>query len=122
MKNLQIKITKDGNGLVTKKFAKQANIFGTPEYKMWREFKKENKRARMETKNIKRNPDKKTCRNITYNNITIFINEQDNAESLLKEFQKQLELAKIQKSPYHYVVDWFVKRFPDYTEHKAFAA
>ena len=122
MKNLQIKITKDGNGLVTKEFAKQANIFGTPEYKMWREFKKENKRARMETKNIKRNPDKKTCRKIAYNNITIFINEQDNAESLLKEFQKQLELAKIQKSPYHYVVDWFVKRFPDYTEHKAFAA
>lgn len=120
MRNLQIKITEDGNGLVTKEFAKQANIFGTPEYRVWREFKKENKRARMVTKNIKRNPDKKTCRNMTYKNIEVFINAQDNAENLLEEFQKQLELAQIQKSPYHYVVDWFVKRFPNYSNHETF--
>ena len=122
MRNLQIKITENGNGLVTKEFAKQANIFGTPEYRVWREFKKENKRARMVTKNIKRNPDKKTCRNMTYKNIEVFINAQDNAQNLLEEFQKQLELAQIQKSPYHYVVDWFVKKFPNYTDHEAFAA
>lgn len=122
MRNLKIKITKDKNGLVTKEFAKQANIFGTPEYKSWREFLEVYPNAEMQTKDIKRNPDKKTFRNLTYNNITVFINAQDNAEGILKEFDKQLELAKIQKSPYHYVVDWFVKRFPNYTDHEAFAA
>lgn len=122
MRNLKIKITKEKNGLVTKEFAKQATIFGTPEYKAWREFLEVYPNAEMQTKDIKRNPDKKTFRNLTYNNITVFINAQDNAESILKEFDKQLELAKIQKSPYHYVVDWFVKRFPNYTDHEAFAA
>lgn len=118
----QIKITKDGNGLVTKAFAKQAKIFGTEECKAWREFLEVYPKAEMRTKEIRKNPNKKTFRNMTYNNITVFINAQDNAESLLKEFQKQLELAQIQKSPYHYVVDWFVKRFPNYTDHEAFAA
>ena len=79
MRNLKIKITKDKNGLVTKEFAKQANIFGTPEYKAWREFLEVYPNAEMQTKDIKRNPDKKTFRNLTYNNITVFINAQDNA-------------------------------------------
>lgn len=118
--NGKIKISKDGNGLVTKEFAKQAKIFGTPEYKAWREFLDVYPKAEMKTKEIKKNPNKKTFRNMTYDNITVFINAQDNAENLLEEFEKQLKLSKIQKSPYHYVVDWFVKRFPNYSNHEAF--
>ena len=116
----RIIITKEGNGLVTKEFAKQAKIFGTEEYKAWREFLEVYPKSEMKTKEIKRSPNKKTFRNMTYNNITIFIQAQDNSESLLKEFQKQLELAKIQKSPYHYVVNWFVKIFPNYSNHETF--
>ena len=52
--------------LVTKAFAKQARIFGTPEYKEWKEIKADLPNAQMVTKKIKKNPDKKTNRNKTY--------------------------------------------------------
>ena len=66
MRKNQIKVLENGNGLVTKAFAKQAMIFGTPEYKVWREFKIENPQAEMILRAIKRNPSQKTNRNMTY--------------------------------------------------------
>ena len=68
-----VKILDNGNALVTKAFAKQARIFGTPEYKMWREIKAELPDAQMVTKKIKKNPNKKTNRNMTYENMELFI-------------------------------------------------
>ena len=44
---------------VTKAFAKQARIFGTPEYREWRAFLAENPGTEMVTKTIKKAKDKK---------------------------------------------------------------
>ena len=52
MKNRQIILTENGNGLVTKAFAKQARIFGTPEYKLWKQFIADNEGAEMEIKKV----------------------------------------------------------------------
>ena len=43
----QILVTPQGNGKVTKAFAKQARIFGTTEFKQWREFLSEFPNAKM---------------------------------------------------------------------------
>ena len=52
---------------VTKEFAKNAMIFGTAEYKMWREIKLDRPDAQMVTKSIKKNPDKvNNTKNMTY--------------------------------------------------------
>lgn len=57
----------DTHVLVTKQFAKSARIFGTPEYKLWREIRKDCENAEMVTKTIKKNPDKKNnTKNMTY--------------------------------------------------------
>lgn len=61
---------------VTKSFEKNARVFGTEEYKLWREFKKDYPLAKMTTKRIKKNPNKKTNKNLTYKNMETFINEQ----------------------------------------------
>ena len=45
MKKNQIVVLENGNGLVTKAFAKQARIFGTPEYKLWKQFIADNEGA-----------------------------------------------------------------------------
>ena len=45
---------------VTKEFAKNARIFGTPEYKMWKEIKLDCPDAKMVLKSIKKNPNKQT--------------------------------------------------------------
>ena len=41
---------------VTREFAKNAMIFGTPEYKLWREIKADCPDAQMVLKTIKKNP------------------------------------------------------------------
>lgn len=121
MNSQKIVLTNDGNGKVTKKFAKQAKIFGTPEYKVWREFLNENPNAQMVVKAINKDKAKDTNRkNMTYENMRKYISVQENAENLSVEFDKIIVESKVQISPYKYVADWFVARFPKYKDGKEF--
>ena len=106
---------------VTKEFAKNARIFGTAEYKLWKEIRQDCPNAEMVTKTIKRNPNKKVdTRNMTYANMKAFINEQDNAEELLAELEKQIKMSKIQSNPYRCVLAWFLIKFENYDSYKAY--
>jgi len=106
---------------VTKEFAKNARIFGTAEYKLWKEIRMDCPNAEMVTKTIKRNPSKKVdTRNMTYANMEAFINQQDKAEELLAEMKKQIAMSKIQTNPYRYVLAWFLKNFENYDSYKAY--
>ena len=94
--------------LVTKMFAKNARIFGTAEYKMWKEIRLDCPNAEMVTKTIKKNPNKKVdTKNMTYENMAAFIREQDDAEAVMAEFQKQIKLSKVKANPYRAVLAWF---------------
>ena len=98
--------------LVTKEFAKNAMIFGTPEYKLWKEIRLDCKEAVMVTKTIKKNPDKKnSTKNMTYERMAIYIREQDEAATLMVEFKKQIALSKVQTNPYRAVLAWFKQTF-----------
>ena len=113
----------DTHVLVTKEFAKNARIFGTSEYKLWREIRKDCEEAVMVTKSIKKNPNKKNdTKNMTYERMAIYIREQDNAATLMVEFKKQIALSKIQTNPYRCVLAWFKQTFEDYDSYKAFFA
>lgn len=103
---------------VSKTFAKRAVIFGTEEYKLWREYKKDFPEAQMTTKSIKKNPDKKTNKNMTYENMKSFIKSLPNCEDLEKEYERTKELAKVSPSPYRVVLTWFENKFKDTEEYK----
>lgn len=105
---------------VTKAFEKKANYFGTPEYEQWCKIVAREPDAVMVTKTIKKNPDKKSFLNLTYDNMRGYIAEQENAEELIKEFDKQLALSKIQTSPYRFVVAWFEQKFENYDSYKQY--
>ena len=122
MKKNEIIYVNDTTAMVTKAFEKKACIFGTEEFKLWREYKKEFPKAKMTTKTIKKNPNKRTStKNMTYDNMEIFISQQDNAVTLLAEFRKQQALSKVQNDPYRLVLAWFMKKFENYDEdYKAF--
>ena len=106
---------------VTKEFAKNARIFVTVEYKLWKEIRQDCPNAEMVTKTIKRNPNKKVdTRNMTYENMKAFINEQDNAEELLAELEKQIKMSKIQANPYRCVLAWFLIKFENYDSYKTY--
>ena len=119
MKNAIIYIN-DTEAQVTKAFAKQARIFGTPEYKLWKEYRKDFPEAQMVTKTIKKNATKRTYKNLTYVNMERFLKSQNNADQLLKEFKVKKEAAAIQQNPYRAVLAWFLQTFPDYDNYKAF--
>ena len=113
-----IRIIDENNIQVTKAFAKQARIFGTPEYKKWKEVLAENPAAQMVTKKIKKNPEKKSNRNMTYENMELFIKQQENAKELLKEFERQKKLSKIMPYPYAAVLEWFENTFKNPDEYQ----
>ena len=110
----------DDQARVSKAFMKQAAIFGTDEFKLWREYKKEFPKAQMVTKSIKKNPNQKTRRNMTFANMEAFIKTQANSQELEAEFKTIKQRSKIQKSPYQYVLEWFEAKFDGYDTLAAF--
>jgi len=109
-----IKYVSDTEAQVTKAFEKKACIFGTEEFKLWREYKAMFPKAQMITKTIKKSETQKKRRNRTYENMEIHINAYENANDLLDVFETVKALSKVCASPYKYVRDWFEAQFPDY--------
>ena len=117
------KFVDDNHVLVTKEFVKNARIYGTPEYKLWREIKQDCPNAEMVLKTIKKNPNKKNdTKNMTYERMAIYIREQDDAATLMVEFKKQISLSKVQTNPYRCVLAWFKTTFENYDSYKDFFA
>ena len=108
----------DEKARVTKAFEKKACVFGTEEFKLWREYKEVFPKAQMTTKSIKKNPDQKTRRNMTYENMEAFIStlEEKEADKVMEEFYTIKKRSKIQKAPYQYVLSWFEAKFDGYND------
>ena len=119
---LAIKYVDDNTALVSKAFAKNASYFGTPEFKQWRAYKAEFPNAVMTTKSIKKNPDKKTNKNMTYKNMADFIRTQDDAKVLMVQFELVVKRSKVQTNPYRSVLAWFEQTFEGYDSYKTYFA
>ena len=108
---------------VTKAFQKNASIFGTEEFKLWREYLTYYPDAKMVTKSIKKNPNKQTStKNMTYEHMAIYIRQQDNAVTMMAEFKKQVARSKVQTNPYRCVLAWFKQTFENYDSYKSYFA
>ena len=116
MKNAITIDFENNTAIVTKSFYKAASIFGTEEYKLWKECREQNPGITMESKTIKRNPNKRTYKNLTYDNMELFITETK--PDLLDELKKQIKLSKVQANRYRAVLAWFLTEFPKYDEYK----
>ena len=113
-----IRCIDENTALVTKAFQKNASIFGTEEFKLWREYLTYYPMAKMVTKKIKTNPDKvNITKNMTYENMAAFIREQDDAEAVMAEFQKQINLSKVKANPYRAVLAWFKQKYTNVNDY-----
>ena len=121
-KSAAIVYVNDTTAQVTKAFQKNAVIFGTEEFKLWREYLTYFPNAKMQTKSIKKNPNKKTRRNLTFANMVEYMKTQENSEALLAEFETMKSRSKVQASPYQYVLSWFEAKFEGYNDLKQFMA
>ena len=121
MKKNVVVYVDEKTALVTKTFKKNACIFGTDEFKLWREYKAMFPHAVMTTKDIKKNPNKKTStKNMTYERMAIYIRQQNDAKVLMLEFKKQIALSQVQTNPYRGVLAWFMQTFSNYDDYKKF--
>ena len=98
--------------IITKKFYKVAGILNSPEYKELMEARRDNPTYKVVLREIKKKADKKTYRNLTYENMASFISAKETDETVRKERLAQLatvkELSKVQAGPYAYVKTWFL--------------
>lgn len=106
--------------VVTKAFQKKACIFGTEEFKLWREYLAVFPNAKMVTKSIKKNPDRKTNRNLTYANMEQFLSTLPDAERLLNQMRVIKTRSCTKASPYHFVLEWFVETASKYESYGSF--
>ena len=109
----------DEKAQVTKAFEKKACVFGTEEFKLWREYKAMFPKAQMVTKKIKKSENQKKRRNRTYENMEEYIKTLAD-EAVEAEFKTIKKRSKIQTSPYQFVLDWFEERFKGYDDMEAF--
>ena len=78
------KFVDDTHVLVTKEFAKNARIFGTPEYKLWKEIRLDCPEAEMVLKSIKKNPNKKNdTKNMTSCKWYTFVPPQQTTNDII---------------------------------------
>ena len=105
---------------VTKAFQKKANIFGTDEFKLWREYKAEFPNAKMITKSINKNPNRKTNRNLIYLNMEKFLGTLPEAEKLLNQFEVIKTRSCTQNYPYRFVLEWFEDKVSGYESYGSF--
>lgn len=112
----------DKEAQVSKAFEKKACIFGTDKFYRWQEYKAMFPNAKMLVKKINRNPNQKTRRNLTYANMEEYIRTfpEENVKALVKEFGVIKARSHVQKSPYQYVLNWFLLTFQNYDNFQPF--
>ena len=106
--------------VVSKAFLTRASQLGTQEFEKVRNLREmlpEYDFVKKES--IKKNPNKKTYRNLTYDNMEKYIRaKEENPVVMLAEYEKIKAKSCIQSSRYAYVKKWFLQQYPDYNEIK----
>ena len=107
---------------VTKAYLDAAGVFGSPEYKEIKKYRDDN--AGMKIEVVKRTAFKSENRPVTvkYADMEYFIRQfpQERQEGLLARYKKVRALSKTHRSPYKFVLDWFLDYFPLYNGDAAF--
>lgn len=99
--------------ILSKAFYKRATSnINNPEYKELKSIIADYPKYEMKFREIKKNPSKKTNRNLTYGNMKKYINEIAKAD--LAEFEKVKNTSCVFPSPYAYVKNWFINKYPAY--------
>ena len=104
---------------MTKKFAKAAAKFGTPEYKQLQEARRDYPTFSVKTVSQKPATKKNTFKGLTYEYMEMYIEKHDDADkSIMAEYlmlrgkTDEAEEALAESFTYLEMKDWFLKKFP----------
>ena len=97
---------------MTKKFAEEANEYGTPAYKTVNGFRKDGFQLAV------RRPDKrKACpTRLTFKQMEQYLSCLTNADDHIAALHAIMGVAKAQKNQYEHVRQWFLLNYPNFRE------
>ena len=119
MKNYEFDYSKK-QIVVSKSFLKEAGIIGSAAYIELAQVRSDFPDFQIVPREISKKQDKKTYGKLTYEAMKEFITaqEEDNAPTVLAEFDRIQQLSAIHNGPYAFVTAWFLKRYNDVFEKK----
>ncbi len=102
--------------IVTKRFKREASVMDTPEFEEYMRLKEKFPTFKIVIREIKKNSDKETYRNLTYVNMENLITEvyrgdEKTRKAKIAEYWSVRSISKIQPSPYAYVKAWFLEEY-----------
>ena len=105
----------EGKIIVTKSFLKEAGVIGSTAYTELAQVRKDYPEFTIEQRQISKKQGKKTYGSLTYKVMKEFIEvqEEENAEAVLAEFERIQQLSKAHNGQYAFVKSWFLKRYND---------
>lgn len=107
---------------VSKAYLDAAGVFGSPEYKEIKKYRDDN--AGMKIEVVTRTASKSENRPVAvkYADMEHFIRQfpQKRQKGLLERYEKVKALSKTHRSPYKFVLDWFLDYFPLYNNDVSF--
>ena len=105
----------EGKIIVTKSFLKEAGVIGSTAYTELAQVRKDYPEFTIEQRQISKKQGKKTYGSLTYKVMKEFIEvqEEENAEAVLAEFERIQQLSKAHNGQYAFVKSWFLKRYSE---------
>ena len=97
---------------MTKKFAAEANIYGSEAYNMLLDVKSKGFRIAVQPTQ----PRQACPTRVTYKQMEITLSCMSDPDERLAELHAIMDAAKGQKNPYEYVRRWFLANYPNYRE------
>lgn len=108
---------------MTKKFAKAAAKFGSPEYKQLQEARRDNPGFKVVTITRKSTAKKESYKGLTYGYMETYIQKHDDEEKsimaeymMLRSLSEEAEEALAESFTYQEMKEWFLKKFPAIAE------
>ena len=97
---------------MTKKFAAEANQYGSDAYNLLMDVKSKGFHI-----NVRKTEPRKACpTRMTFNQMETFISCLTDADERLEELHAVMDAGKGQKNQYEYVRRWFLANYPHYRE------
>ena len=98
---------------VTAAFLKKAGILNSPEYKTIMEFKANHEGLKIEKADAAKKTGKHHIKLVQMVKYIQFL-DRLNGTNVYAQYLTVKELSRIQRSPYKYVEDWFLRTFPNF--------
>ena len=107
--------------IMDRTFAKKVQNTNSEEYRHLQQVRKDYPTFKVETRQIKKNPNKETYKGLTYDYMRFYIfthEPADNRKNVIEEFEELVLISQChsQSKRYPVIKNWFLNKYPEIKE------